>query len=246
MAKRLLDRQASLLEYLTSGEAIFADAGDAPPPPPLRGIDPRLLRLEARFSYEKRMEKVMAIFPRTFELLGDRQDATVRQFVRTCPPCDISRMSNARQFHDFLTWRWRRETPAPPYLRDIADCEFACAQVRLMREELGEATKRAQAAEPSPALRRRREAILLRCSHDIRAIFEQGAPAAEPPLRDTPLAVVLPPDDNEPRVCEVHPVIFELLESLGEWTDPAALGLTAEHEPLIRDLAGSHLIEVRP
>ncbi len=245
MAKRLLDRQASLLDFLTSGDAIFADAGDPPLPPALTGVDPRLLRLEARFSYEKRMEKVMAIFPRTFELLGDRQQAIVRQFVRTCPPSDISRLANARQFHDFVAWRWRRETPDPPYLQDIAACEFACAQVRLMREEADEPAGPAQEADPIPALRRRPETVLLRCSHDIRAIFESDAQGASPPRRDTPLAVVLPPNDDEPRVCEVHPLIFDLLESLGDWTDPAALGLTAEHEPLIRDLAENHLIEVR-
>ena len=245
MGKRLLDRQASLLDYLTSGDAIFADAGRAPLPRPLRGVDPRLLRLEARFSHDKRMEKVMAMFPRTFELLGDRQEAIVRQFVRTCPPVDISRISNARQFHDFVVWRWQRETPDPPYLKDVAACEFACARVRLAREELDEATERAQGAERGPALRRRREVDLVRCSHDIRAIFEGDAQGADPPRRDTALAVVLPPDDDEPRVCEVHPAISDLLESLGDWTDPAALGLTAEHDPLIRDLAEHHLIEVR-
>ncbi|MBV9627547.1 MAG: hypothetical protein JO230_05550, partial [Xanthobacteraceae bacterium] len=58
MAARLLDRQHSLLAYLTSGEAIFGDQHQKPAEPSLRGIDPGLLHLEARFSHEKRMEKI--------------------------------------------------------------------------------------------------------------------------------------------------------------------------------------------
>jgi hypothetical protein len=88
MAERLLDRQISLLDYLTSGAAIFGDKRRAA----LVG----LLRLEARFSYEKRMEKIVAVFPNTFELLGADQAAIVREFVRTCPPMDIGHLINAR------------------------------------------------------------------------------------------------------------------------------------------------------
>src|SRR5262245_24087786 len=54
MAKRLLDRQISLLDYLTSGAAIFGDKRRAALDPALQGLDVGLLRLEARFSYEKR------------------------------------------------------------------------------------------------------------------------------------------------------------------------------------------------
>jgi hypothetical protein len=70
MAKRLLDRQASLLEYLTSRAAIFGDKDDACPARGLHGIDRSLLRLEARLSHEKRMEKIVAVFRRTFGILG--------------------------------------------------------------------------------------------------------------------------------------------------------------------------------
>jgi hypothetical protein len=245
MAKRLLDRQASLLDYLTSGEAIFAAAADVPLPRPLRGIDSRLLRLEARFSYEKRMEKIISVFPRTFALLGDGPPEIVQQFVRTCPPVDIGRLSNARQFHDFVAWRWRGEHPVPPYLKDIAACEFACAQVRLARVEGEKTAEREHGRAPTPGLRRRLDAVLLRCDYDIREIFEQGPQQASPPRRDTPLAVVMPMGEDQPRVFEILPVVFELLESLAEWTDPATLGLTAEHEPLILDLAEHGLIEVR-
>jgi hypothetical protein len=75
-------------------------------------MDPRLLCLEARFSHEKRMAKIVTVFPKTFRLLGaDRaaivREAIVREFVAACPPTDITRIENARQFHDFLCARWR-------------------------------------------------------------------------------------------------------------------------------------------
>src|SRR5229473_4512399 len=94
MANRLLDRQVSLLEYLTSGAAIFGDKSSAPAPRPLRGFDSSLLQMEARFSYDKRMKKIAGIFPKTFAILGDNRDAVLQAFVETCPPVDISRIVN--------------------------------------------------------------------------------------------------------------------------------------------------------
>jgi hypothetical protein len=136
MAPRLLDRQVRLLDYLTSSGAIFGEGGDAPLDQALHGMAPRLLRLEACFSHEKRMEKIITVFPKTFLLLGsDRaaifRESIVREFVAACPPTDITRIENARQFHDFLCARWRHQPPEPPYLRDVAACEFAIAKVRV-------------------------------------------------------------------------------------------------------------------
>ena len=122
MTKRLMDRQISLLDYLTSGAAIFGDKRRAALDPALQGLDVGLLRLEARFSYEKRMEKNVGVFPNTFEFLGHDQTAIVREFVRTCPPADIGHLSNARQFHDFLSARWRCRRARPAYLPDVAIC----------------------------------------------------------------------------------------------------------------------------
>ena len=53
MAKPLLKRQVSLIEYMRSGAAIFGGEGN--PAPDLEGIDRVLLRVEAQFSYAKRM-----------------------------------------------------------------------------------------------------------------------------------------------------------------------------------------------
>src|SRR4051794_29296384 len=114
MVDRLLDRQISLLEYLTSSNAIFGNRIDSA----LDLADDladwassrALLDLEARFSYEKRMHKITAVFPRTFELLGEHRAEIVREFVRACPPTDIDRLDNARQFRAFLLAREREPT----------------------------------------------------------------------------------------------------------------------------------------
>src|SRR6185295_12438637 len=60
MAKRLLNRQTELLAYLTSSRAIFGDRRGPPLHRSLQDIDPRMLDLEARFSHQKRMDKIGA------------------------------------------------------------------------------------------------------------------------------------------------------------------------------------------
>jgi hypothetical protein len=244
MVTRLLDRQISLLKYLTSSHAIFGDDGGMSFDQSLPGFDHEMLRLEARFSFRKRMEKIVAAFPKTFELLGADQAPLVGRFVEACPPLDISRVLNARQFHDFLADYWRREPPEPPYLRDVAACELACAEARIELEE------RAPEAESGgkAALRRIRRCpgvVLLRCAHDIRSIFEKDATVAAPAERDTPIVVAMPAGADQPQVSEVPPVIFDLLAALDDWTDPAELGGTAELKEIIGELTEHGLIEVR-
>jgi penicillin-insensitive murein endopeptidase len=185
---RLLDRQARLLDYLTSSSTIFGGDADAPLDQALHGIDLRLLRLEARFSHEKRMEKIIAVFPNTFRLLGPDRATIVREFVNAFPPADSARMENARQFYDFLCDHWRNAPPEPPYLNDVAACEFACAGVRG-----GLAPARPEPAGGKPprpsSIRRNPNSVLLRCGHDVRTIFEDGGEGgAAPTRRDTLLA----------------------------------------------------------
>jgi hypothetical protein len=249
MTDRLFARQARLLEYLTSGAAIFGDDGKAPLDRGLAGIDRSLLQLEARFSHEKRMEKIFGVFPRTFELLASRKDAIIRGFVEACPPLDISRLVNARQFYDFLRVSWQSQAPDPAYLPDVAACEFACAKVRAGPD--GEAGK----ARPGPRhVRRHPEVALVRCSYDVRAIFEENSATAVPPERDTPLAIAPPlarretlarrRNDGEPRIFEIAPVVFDLLAALDDWTDPATFGEGARFDALIADLCEYELVEI--
>ena len=244
MPKRLLDRQVSLLDYLTSGTAIFDPERAAAAPRPLRGIDPVLLHLEARFSYEKRMEKIASAFPRTLELLGDTP-RLLRRFAETCPPTDISRVANARQFHAFLAARWRRATQKPPYVRDVARCELACAEVRARQHDVADEPQVGHGHAAHPAIRRHPGCVLVRCRFDVRRIFEEDAIARAPRRRAARLAVTLPAGAEQPRVFELPPVVFDLVAALDDWIDPSALAVVPQGPGLIRELAESGILEVR-
>jgi len=246
MAKRLLHRQVRLIKHLTSAGAIFGEGSSLDHA--LRGIDPALLRIEARFSHEKRMEKIGAVFPRTIGMLGADRERIVTAFVEACPPVDIGRIENARQFHEFLSSRWRREPPMPPYLPDVAACELACATCRLAaeRRELKSLEGAAEAQAVRSGIRRQPGIALLRSRYDIRPIFEIGLEHAAPIKHSTPLAVTWAAELDEPRIFEVTPEVFDLLAALDEWTDPATFAASREARELIADLAKTGLVEVRP
>jgi hypothetical protein len=245
MPARLLQRQISLLEYLTSADAIFGEGIDAPPVPHLQGFDLAPLRLEACFSHEKRMEKIIAAFPRTFELLGDDQATVVRDFVAACPSVDIRRIENARQFYDFVCAFWETTQPQPPYLGNVASCEFAIARLRMM----GKAQRwQPVAAGRATRFRRNPDAVFLFCAYDIRSIFEGGAsearPSEAPTRRDVMLAILIPPRTDQPAIFEVPAPVYALLVELDTWTDRTALEPTEGLEELISELADHGLIEV--
>ena len=242
MTKRLLDRQVSLVEYMTSGAGIFGDDPDAPLAAALHGIDLSLLRLEAHFSYAKRMEKIKAVFPKTFELLGGREAAIVRAFVETCPPRTIGRLDNARQFHRFLSSRWTRAPLDPPYISDVAACELACAELDADDDK----PSFARSEDGRSGIRRSPDVVLRRCSYDVRSIFETGTDQVTPVERDTPLVFAQPPGADSPQVFEVIPAVFDLLAALDDWTDAAGLDAGPDFAKFLADLAAHGLIEVRP
>jgi hypothetical protein len=244
MTMRLLDRQVRLLEYLTSSGAIFGDETGAPLDQSLQGIDRRMLHLEARFSQEKRMEKIVAVFPKTFRLLGADRVAIVRKFVEAWPPTDITRIENARQFYDFLCARWRGEPPEPPYLDDLAACEFACARLRAgIRASQNESTRGRQPRRD--AIRRNPDIVLLRCAYNIRPIVEADAEEAARVKRDTPLAIAIPPGAEHPKIFEMPPPVFDVLGALHDWIDRSELGAAPGVDALVNELAQFGLVEVR-
>jgi hypothetical protein len=243
MPDQLLDRQVRLLEHLTSGDAIFgADRGASAGCATL-GIHGGLLHLEARLSHEKRMQKIEWVLTRTLDLLGGNRTLIIGDFVEACPPVSIGWLANARQFHDFLRARWLREAPEPPYLPDVASYELAYATVR-SGESRDPASAGALEAPPG-ALRRHPNAVLLRCTYDIRPLLEARAGAADPARRETLLAVAMMPGTDEPNVCELPPGLFELLEMLDEFADPAIFADAPGLDKLIADLATRGLVEVR-
>jgi hypothetical protein len=243
MAKSLLERQVSLIEHLTSGAAIFGGGRDQAPD--LDGIDHALLRVEAQFSYAKRMEKITAVLPKTFELLGSSRDSHVRAFVESCPPATLSRLENACQFHRFLISCWKRNAPDPPYICDVADFEIACAKVDADPERAPFDRMTSADRAHNGDIRRGPNVVLLRCAYDVRPVFEPGADNAAPVKRDTALVVAMPPHAEGTQVFEVVPAIFDLLAALDDWTDAQALLSESEFAKLLADLASHGLIEVR-
>jgi hypothetical protein len=244
MSTRLLDRQVSLLDYLTSSGAVFGGSADESINPALQGIDRGLLRLEACFSHEKRMEKIIAVFPRTFQILGANDARIVREFVEVCPPIDISRVENARQFYNFLCTRWRHEPPDPAYLADVAACEFAFAQARV-GVEAGESEPAADVSAPRASIRRHPGVGLLRCAYNVRPIFEGSTDEAALVRRDTTLAIAIPPDAEHPKIFELPSPVFDVLAALDDWTERRSLGSAPELDQLIGDLAEHGLVQLR-
>jgi len=238
---RLLDRQVRLLDYLTSSSTIFGGDGEAPLDQALHGIDGRLLRLEAQFSHQKRMEKIKSVFPATFRLLGRDGATTVSEFARAFPPAEVARIENAQQFYDFLCARWQEVPPEPQYLNDVAACEFAIASVRS-----GVTTTRAEPASGESqrlgSVRRHPEIVLLRCGYDIRPIFEDALKGTAPARRDTPIAIL--PGAEHPRIVEISPFVLEALGGLDDWTDRSELGAGSQVDELIDELLRHGLVEV--
>jgi hypothetical protein len=245
MANRLLDRQTSLLEYLSSAAAIFGDQATAPVDPALQGIDRGVLRLVARFACNKRVERIIAVFPRTFEILGAEQRLILREFVEASRPTSKSTLANAREFHEFLSVRWRCEPPEPAYLPDVAACELAMAEVRNVVEDHERPAKKDESDGPKRGIRHRRSVVPLRCAHDIRSIFDAGSGEAVPPKRDTSLVVTLPAGFHDVRIMEVAPVVVDALTMLDDWADPSTLDAFGDRENLVSHLAAHDLIEVR-
>jgi len=245
MTNRLLDRQVDLLNYLTSSDAIFADGSHHRPESAPGGMDWSMLNLEARFSFEKRMAKIEAVFPLTFALLGSLDNATARAFVDACPPADISRIENARQFYQFLCDHRRHSANEPTYLRDVAICEFACASVSARADDDSAAHFPSGNPPTAPnAIRRKPGIILLRCGYDVRPIFETGDVSIVPQERVTPLAIIPRTGDNRAAILELRPVAFDLLTALDDWTDPTEFGLTLTRQGPLDALAQHGLIEI--
>jgi hypothetical protein len=235
MAKSLLERQTSLVEFVTSGAAIFGKPGDLPVAADLQGIDRALLSVEAQSFHAKRIQKIMAVLPRTFALLGDFKERIIHEFAQRCPPTTISQLEYARQFCQFLSVGWEE---LPPYIGDVAACEIALA------DSDGVTVEQDGSGRPG-AIRRSPAAQLLRCAYDIRQVVETKpvpiSKQAELKQRDVRLAVAIAPGSGRPQVLEVAPSVFDLLAALDDWVDPPD---EAGSATLVADLARSGLIEV--
>jgi len=245
VAKGLFDRQARLLEYLTSGAAIFGKENNTPLDPALHGLNLDQLHLEASLSHEKRISKVFAVFPRTFELMAEYRTVMLRKFTIACPPEHIGVIENARQFHGFLCSCQDREPTQAPYLHEVAACELALAEVRVTAQNRQQVMDGIGSVAPG-SIRRRPGVVLLRCTYDIQPIFASATANGRPSERDTPLAIVMMPGTQHARVFEVAPAVFDLLLAIHDWSACAELGDAADLKGVIGELVACGLVEVHP
>jgi hypothetical protein len=245
MAHRLFDRQASLLKYLGSAAALFGDEANGPVDTALQGIDPAVLRLQARFACNKRIEKIMAAYARTFEFLGAEQRLLLHEFVETSPATSKSTLENAREFHEFLRVRWECEPPKPAYLADVASCELAMTVVRNVVEHHERPTKEDKSIGLKQSVRRRRSVVPLRCDYDIRPIFNAASGAIVSHKRNTSVVVTLSAGSRDVSIVKVAPVVVEVLMLLDDWADPSALNAFGDREKLVGYLAAQGFIEVQ-
>jgi hypothetical protein len=241
MSTRLLHLQTSLLEYLTTSAAIFADGVVSPSDLRLHGVDIERLHLEARFSFDKRLAKISSVFPRTFAIFAGDWTPIVREFADAHPPVDSGRIKNAEQFFDFLSERLEHAQLEPPWLHDVAACELACAQARA--NETMAASMVTDKVLPG-AVRCRSGVVLLSCTHDVRPVFEDRTGSAAPVTqRQTLLTVFIPPDVARVQICEVGNEVFDLLGACRQWTEPGALGLACGADELVSELGALGLLE---
>jgi hypothetical protein len=245
MPNRLLDRQASLLEHLTSTAMLFGEDVDAPVDHALQGIDRGLLRLEARFCCNRRIKRIIAVFPRTFEIIRADQQRILREFVESNRQTDINTLANALEFYEFLLAHSQSEPPTPPYLLDVAACELAIAKVCNIVAESDKSLKISETDRETNVIRRCRDVVLLRCSYDIRSIFEADLREVIPSQRDISLAIAWRDASGNASILEMPSVAFELLVRLEDWADPRTLADIDDVDSLVSHLVAQKLIEVR-
>ena len=241
--RRLLDRQASLITHLTSPSAYTAGAegGGVLDHAGLKGLDAGRLALVGALSLTKRIDKIEVVLAKTFAHLDARRESWIPAFADACPPHTATRYDNAQQFYGFLCERWRDEPPDPPYLRDLAAYEMAFARVRFFAGT----TADTPAPVPVPAFRRHPDAELLRCEFDIRPLFDETVAPATPERRDVWLVISCPDAAFGPRVFEVAPEIFDMLDAAAEWQmlNPGGAAAPGAGAATMSDLAARGMIE---
>ena len=222
----LLERQTRLLEHLTSTEFIFGrgNTEEAFSDPGIRGLDIGRLRLEAEFSYGKRLERIVQIFSRTFQYYPGDAAALRRGFVDTNPPRTYERYPDARAFYDYLVERWKNEPADPAFLSDIAKFEITMCKVRTFRPS---EVNRSSAENPptGPVFRLHPCADIVSFEHDIRKIVSPKGSSLAPSRERIFVVVAMVEGRRQPLILDIPENSFEILDAARDWTpfDPKDL-----------------------
>ena len=251
--QRLIDRQTRLLPHMTSPAFIFGteDLESAAQDPDLAGMDVRRLRLEAEFSYSKRMRKIRQAFERTANVLGRGFSAITRDFASTHPPETYERYPDAKRFFDYFLENWACKPATPAWAVDVAAVELALSRARTLRPTALEgAAMAACPKEPRSSWYRIHPcALLVRCGYDVRPLFEPARSRDAVVRRQVHVVVLAPRGRRRPMVMAVAPEAVALMGGSREWTrldrEPVANNAAAADKALVEHLSRQGLVLVR-
>ena len=242
-----------LLRHMTSAAFMFGTEGleSAARDPNLKGMDLGRLRLEAEFSYNKRLGKLRQTFERTAGLLGQGFLTITREYASAHRPETYQRYPDAKSFFEYFLRNWARKRSTPAWAADVAAVELALARARTLRPEAMEDEALAGCPQEPGATWYRTHpcALLVSCGHDVSPVFEPARSGEAVVERHVHVAVLAPRRRRRPLVMEVAPEAIELMERSTEWTrlesEPAADGTALADKALIDHLAGQGLVLVR-
>jgi hypothetical protein len=245
---RLLDRQQALIDYLRNPAAFLDHEFDPGQDIFLRGLDRERLRLVGTVALAKRIGKIEAVLPKTVSYLRTENTTSFHEFASEHPPSSSRRYDNAQQFYRYLRDRWTTHPPVPPFLRDLAACEWMLAQVRHegSSELFVSRCERHFPDENIWEIRRAKAVKRLECNYDVRSLLEPAPESVRVPERQ--VFLVFTPDSSPigARVFEVAREVYELLESLDDWCSIHDLGLESETRSVIHSLIARGILEVGP
>ncbi len=242
-----------LLRHMTSAAFIFGteELESATQDPELAGMDLGRLRLEAEFSYKKRMGKLRQSFERTAGLLGQGFSTITREYASAHPPETYQRYPDAKSFFEYFLENWAHRPTMPAWAADVAAVELALARSRTLRPAAMEDEAQAGCPEEpgSSWYRAHPCALLVSCTHDVRPLFEPARSGEAVERRQVHVAVLAARRRRRPLVMVVAPEAFTLMEGSAEWTrlDPKIVPNTpaAAHKALINHLEEQGLVLVR-
>ncbi len=197
----LLQLQVALIRTLVDS---------ASPGPELNGIDRHRLALVADLTRAKRIDKIRALLPSTFALIGRQSTKVAHEFTVGHPALDSHSVTNALQFYRFICRRLRQ----PPYLRDVGYCELALACA--CSKPSSELSSLSSPAPREVELRRARSVHLRCCKYDVCALLAGGHPQAVQ-HRAVFLVIARPPGSTSGRIFKVGEGLWRLLRMLRHW-----------------------------
>ena len=237
-----MKRQTHLLRHLTSEAFIFGTGGlsAAAGDPDLRGVDIGRLRLEAEFSYNKRIKRIRQTFERTAALLGHGFSAITREFAALHPPETYERHPDAQRFFDHFMGTLGSQTVHASLGRgrggrgvDPVPCPDAPAHDHGSRRPW----RNARASRPLSAIAPIHAPCWCVAGTTCVPLFEPGRSGAPVTQRQVCLAVLASRGRRRPTVMELAPEAFALLERSTEWSAPEPAV-----EAMARDLAAQGLV----